>query len=114
MLEKFDSGFAEIWTSGSPWIGIVSLRTTTEALLLYRLRIINPRAARNCKSLKNMEDALGNLDNSPREVMTSISIIRQMWGHTKSNTMEEYMVALQKFVDILTWHKNNPPEATGS
>ena len=113
-LEQFDDDFEEMWESYSPWMGIVSTRTTTEEMLKMRLRMVRPASERKARGFKNYMDALNSLDDPPSEIRRKMEKVRRSWDHAKDAKKEDYIVTLRDALSIIEWNYANPPQNTPS
>ena len=81
-------------------------------LLKHRLSQILPGASKKHKTLRNYADELRKHDKDlDSETLGSIETIISLGNqaaHGRGSTKEDYISALQKFVEVVEWHLSKP------
>ena len=109
--------YTDIFDVPTPWLGTAAIRLSTEMLLKHRLSQLLPGASKKHKSLRNYTDELRKHDNDlDTETLGSIETIISLGNqaaHGRGSSKEDYISALQKFVEVVEWHLENPTNQQG-
>ena len=109
--------YTDIFDVPTPWLGTAAIRLSTEMLLKHRLSQLLPGASKKHKSLRNYTDELRKHDNDlDSETLGSIETIISLGNqaaHGRGSSKEDYISALQKFVEVVEWHLENPTNEQG-
>ena len=104
--------YADIFASPTPWLGTAAIRLSTEMLLKHRHSQLLPGASKKHKTLRNYTDELRKHDKDlDSETLGSIETIISLGNqaaHGRGSSKEDYISALQKFVEVVEWHLSKP------
>jgi hypothetical protein len=104
--------YPDIFEVPSHYLGTVTIRISTETLLKHRLSLILPKASKKYKSLRNYTDELRKHDDGlDSDTLGSIETIISLGNqatHGRGSSKEDYISALQKFVEVVEWHIATP------
>ena len=104
--------YADIFASPTPWLGTAAIRLSTEMLLKHRLSQLLPGASKKHKTLRNYTDELRkhdkDLDSETLGSLETIISLGNQAAHGRGSSKEDYISALQKFVEVVEWHLSKP------
>ena len=104
--------YNHIFLSGTPWLSCGAVRTSTEKLLNYRVKLILPKEPKN-KNLTDFRNLLNKHDSSlTSDILRDIDHISVLGNnaiHNMEASTSDYISMLEKFVNVLDWHISHPP-----
>ena len=104
--------YNHIFLPGTPWLSCGAVRTSTEKLLNYRVKLILPKEPKN-KNLTDFRNLLNKHDSSlTSDILRDIDHISVLGNnaiHNMEASTSDYISMLEKFVNVLDWHISHPP-----
>jgi len=115
ILSQIVVNYPDIFGVAIPWMGITSIGSSTEILLGHRLGQILPNPSKEIRTLANFRDQLKVKDpGMTSATLRSIDVIRTLRNsatHDMEASKEDYISALQRFVEIVEWHLSTPAKS---
>ena len=113
MLKQVVVKFPDMFAVPSPWLGVTTIRASTEILLDHRIKQIDPKDTNVKRDMNGCLSALKSLDqgfnNKMHGTIDSLRVLGNAATHSMEASNEDYLSALQKFVRIVSWHVDNKP-----
>ena len=115
ILSQIVVNYPDIFGVATPWMGITGIGASTEILLGHRIRQILPNPSKEVRTLANFRDQLKVKDpGMTPATLRSIDVIRTLRNsaaHDMEASKEDYISALQRFVEIVEWHLSTPAQS---
>jgi len=115
LLSQIVVNYPDIFGVATPWMGITGIGASTEILLGHRIRQILPNSSKEVRTLANFRDQLKVKDpGMTSATLRSIDVIRTLRNsaaHDMEASKEDYISALQRFVEIVEWHLSTPAQS---
>ena len=115
ILSQIVVNYPDIFGVAVPWMGVTTIGSSTEILLGHRIRQILPNPSKEVRTLANFRDQLKVKDpGMTSATLRSIDVIRTLRNsatHDMEASKEDYISALQRFVEIVEWHLSTPAKS---